>query len=358
MKFFRLLTPSYLPGKTIDLFETLVWSERYEEAGDFKLVTKNDISIISILPLESLVSHTDTNEVMIVENYEIVRDKEKNLITTVTGRSFETFAENRVTYGSELPIVNPVGEAAYVEVTAPMPSCEAATALLRVRMDPRLALSADAIPNLLVEEDVRVHDTAMAHTFKRGNVYSAVLELLKMSSTGIKAIRPNGSQTTMNIIVHDGYDRRTSVIFYAQYEDLDDAKYFMSIKDYKNYARVATHITNRLYRHRDLPVDLTGLDRRVIYEAADELEGTYSPETSTDVVAARGQAVLDEHKQISLIQAKISPTATPKFKIDYEVGDIVTVFGEFATAQVMRVTEHILTVDKNGILGYPALTSL
>ena len=55
------------------------------------------------------------------------------------------------------------------------------------------------------------------------------------------------------------------------------------------------------------------------------------------------------------MQAKISQTAKPKFKINYDVGDLVTCFGDFGTVQKMRVTEHVLTVDKDGIQGYPTL---
>jgi hypothetical protein len=56
------------------------------------------------------------------------------------------------------------------------------------------------------------------------------------------------------------------------------------------------------------------------------------------------------------MDAKISITAKPKFKIDYDVGDLVSVFGEFGTKQIFRVSEHILTVDKDGQKGYPTLS--
>jgi hypothetical protein len=255
-------------------------------------------------------------------------------------------------------LYDPITDVANVEIITADPAAHVAVQLLKSRLEVGTASADDAIPNLLVYSDIRVLDAAMDQVVRRGDIYSRVLEYLRLCDAGIKTMRPNGAQITMDLVVHDGVDRINSVIFYAQYEDLDDAKYFQSIKGYKNYALIAANVYARLYRNRDILVDLTGLDRRVLYVEADDIDGLYDPPTADDAISARGQATLDEHKKISLIQATISKTAKPKFKIDYDVGDLVTVFGEFATAQVMRVTEHILTVDKDGMRGFPSLSAI
>lgn len=357
MKIFKL-DSSYKPSSSIDEFESFIWTERYDVAGDFELLVKNDSRILTTLPTGSLISHTDSLEVMIVENHEIERSKDKELLVKITGRSFETFAENRVTSGCSSSVKNPTTKDANTEILSAMSSSAAAVYILKYGLQPGVASSDDEISNVVISDTVTPQDAAVAYQIKRGDIYSQVLEFLKINKSGIKSIRPNGAQTTLNFVVHSGVDRSASVIFYAQYEDLEDAKYFKSIKGYKNYARVSTAYTSRLYRHRDLTADVTGLSRRVIYEEASDLEGTYSPPTNTDVVAGRGQAALDDNKKTSIIQATISETAKPKFKFDYDVGDLVTVHGEFSASETMRVTEHILTVDKEGIRGYPALSSL
>jgi hypothetical protein len=354
MQVFKL-NATHNPSDSVNDFETLVWTERYQEAGDFKLEVKNDISILTALPKGCLISHTDTREVMIVENHEIKRDSDKNLKVTLSGRSFETFAENRPTAGSFLALYDSGTGDANVETTAVLSSCHISAALLQGCLVDGVAPAADVIPDLTVDEVMRVHDTAMAQVIKRGHVYGRVLEFLQLSKAGLRTTRPIGA-TDMVLSVHDGIDRTATIVFYAQFEDLEDAEYFTSIKNYKNYARIAAHTYARLYRHRDIGSDLTGLNRRVMYIEADDIEGDYTPGTASDVISARAQSGLDERKEISLIQAKISLTAKPKFKIDYDVGDLVKVFGEFSAPQTMRVTEHILTADKDGVKGYPALS--
>lgn len=355
MQIFKL-NASYLPSTTIQNFDTLAWTERYQTSGDFKLEVENELAVLYDLPLGTLISHTDTTEVMIVENHEIDRDSTKGLKITVSGRNFETFAENRVTTGSGLAMET--AGVANVETTASLPSSTIARNLLRTGLQPGTATADDAITNLTVYTVMRVLDTAMTYVVKRGDIYARVLEFLKICDAGLKTIRPNGAQTTLDLVVHDGIDRSQSLIFYAQNEDLDDAKYFWSAKGEKNYAAIATKINARLYRDRNVGTNQQGLNRKVMYVEASDLEANYGAGTSTDVVSARGQTELDNKQRVSLLQAKISKTARPKFKFDYDVGDIVSVFGDFGVAQTMRVTEHILTVDKDGIRGYPSLNIL
>lgn len=362
MKFFKLITtptatPSYLPGDTIQNFDTLVWTERYGSAGEFQLSVEKQISLISTLPTGTLVSHTDTKEVMIVENHEVEKPKKGNLKVTISGRSLETFVENRPTAGSLLSISPNTN----IETSAVAASATIAAQLLKGSLEPGTASVWNAIPNLRIVTAMRVLDTPMAQVIQRGDVYSRVLDLLKLANGGIKMVRPSGAQTTLDLVVHDGVDRTQTIVFNTLREDLEDCKYFWSIKGFKNFAQIATDITNRLYKSRDVPgldTDIKGLDRRIVYVDANDLKLSYSPATSTDVVAARGQLELDADIKLYLMEAKITETAKPKFKLNYDVGDLVTVVGEFQASQTMRINEYVLTVDKAGMRGFPSLSAL
>lgn len=356
MKVFKL-DNNHQPYTTVPYFDTMIWSERYQAPGDFKIVVEDDISILSVLTLEDLISHTDTNEVMIVENHEVKRDKDKKLIVTVSGRSFETFAENRATLGYGIPIYDDDG----TETVDSLPTDTAsdiALILLREALEDGTATSDDLVNNLVVSSDMRVLSAVLEHVIRGGDVYSKVIDILRVGDAGIKMVRPHADQTTMDMIVHDGADLTDTVIFYSQYEDLEDTEYFWSVKDYKNYAKITSDFNSRLYRDRNEASPLTGLQRRVMYVDATDLDAVYYPATASDPMSGIAQTALDARRRMSLVQARITNTARPKFKINYDVGDLVTVFTEFAIAQVMRVTEHILTVDKDGIRGFPSLSAV
>lgn len=355
MKLFKLNNVNK-PSDTIDEFASLAWVERYQSSGDFQLVVENDIRVLDTLPLGVLISHTDTYEVMIVENHEIVRDEKKNLKITISGRSFETFAEERPTLGSVLPVYESLDpDVKNVEITSNTEPSNIAKLLLQTRLQQTFASSADQILGLAISTDLRNVEATVSYVIKRGDIYSPVLEMLRLSDLGIKMVRPNGAQTTLNLVIHDGADLINIVVFYAQRNDLEDARYFRSIKGYKNYALIAAHTYSREYESPELFEEADGLDRRMIYVEADDIEGSFPSPSDVDVVGIRAQSVLDQHRKTSLLQATIAKTAKPKFKVDYDVGDLVTVFGEFGVTETMRVSEHILTVDKKGMQGYPSL---
>jgi Siphovirus ReqiPepy6 Gp37-like protein len=357
MKVFKL-DSSHLPSTSLDSFKSFIWTERYLEPGDFQIDVEDDISILTTFPIGCLISHSDTHEVMIVEDHEIQRNKNKKLIVTVTGRSFEVFSENRATTVSSVRLSHPA------DPTQPFIETMTSSAenVAKYQLDEGLcsgsAAADDVVANVITAMTLRVEDSSMTHFIKRGLVYNYVIELLKIANAGIKTVRPNGGQTTLNLVIHDGLDLTQTVIFYAQSEDLNDAKYLWSIKNYKNYAQIAAHETARLYKHKDVAGTPTGLNRRTMYVEADKIYGSFEPPSATDSIAATAQGALDEHKMISLLQATVSMTAKPKFKINYDVGDLVTVFGEFSTQQTMRVTEHILTIDEKGMRGFPALSTV
>lgn len=357
MQLFTLLPTTYQPGPSLKAFDSLAWTERYRDAGDFQLVVMNDVSVLTLLPLGAFISHTDTKEVMIVENHEINRGKDKQLKITVTGRSFETFSENRVTEGSKLSINNASTGEPNIQVTSALPSSEVAVNLMQKAMQVSIAPNEnDVLPGVRFYKTMRSLDIDRVHVVKRGSVYSSVLEFLAFTDSGIKTVRPTPDVTTLDVVVHDGLDLRNIVVFHAQRDDLDDATYFWSIQDYKSYVQIATNNSARNHRHRVFPDPLWDFARRAKYLEATDITGSYDEPSDTGALANRAQSELEFHKKISLVQAKISQTAKPKFKIDYNIGDLVTVFGDFIAAQAMRVTEHILTVDKTGSRGYPSLS--
>lgn len=349
MELFKLEDSTWLPGDAVKNFDSLVWTERYQTAGEFQLIVKDDISILTALPLDTLISHTDTKEVMIVENHEIDRDNKKKLVVTVSGRSFETFTENRLTTGSSTSLET--GGVVNVEAVTGT-SENIAADLITTAFTP----VPDQIPNISVSIVVRVVDTTYSQVLKRGEIYARLLEYLQLGNYGIKIIRPVVAGSPMTFVIHDGLDLTETVVFIAQNEDLDNAKYFWSKRGSKNYATVAAKNFVHEYRQRDLLSDVTGLDRRRLYVEASDLEGAYVFGSTDGVVASRAQNELSFHPQITLLQGVVSKTAKSKFKINYDIGDLVTVFGEFGVSQPMRVTEHILTKDSAGIQGYPSLT--
>ena len=83
-------------AKIVPNLTSKMWVERFSEPGEFEFTAPVYSDILDDLPIGSLVSHVDSQEVMIVENHEFTESKDGKTEIKVSGRSFEVYLENRV----------------------------------------------------------------------------------------------------------------------------------------------------------------------------------------------------------------------------------------------------------------------
>jgi len=89
------LDSSFQPQGLVENYESLIWTERYSQAGDFELHSSSVQETMLALPRESFVALRDSPVVMVVEDHKIDKTSDGAPTLTVTGRSFETVLERR-----------------------------------------------------------------------------------------------------------------------------------------------------------------------------------------------------------------------------------------------------------------------
>jgi hypothetical protein len=45
-----------------------------------------------------------------------------------------------------------------------------------------------------------------------------------------------------------------------------------------------------------------------------------------------------------------------QYRVDFSVGDLVTIQGDYNEVSTMRISEYVEIEDQNGYIGYPTLT--
>lgn len=101
MDFVRLgaaYSTTYTPDKLIEGYNSLIWTERFDQFGEFELKSFDIDGLLSQLPEDTLVSHLDTKEVMIVETHSIEmvgEGADARPEITVRGRSAGMILEHR-----------------------------------------------------------------------------------------------------------------------------------------------------------------------------------------------------------------------------------------------------------------------
>lgn len=340
-------------GQAINGYTSALWVERYREAGEFKLEAPLSSGLIDFLPIGAFLTHIDTSVVMNVENHEIKQPKDQDPTIAITGRCLTSFMENR-TVGD--------GWAASTNVVAELGigSDETWDQLVTL-IDQHMVTTADpddALDNLAVSHICTGSSTSEARVYRQGSVYDQVQDILKVDDLGIKSVRPTPTDPLIHFIIYRGNSVSPKARFSWMRGDLDNVEYLFSNKRVKNQARVMGRWVQVVvnpsgadnYDRRTMIVDASDLD--------DQLTAMPSGTPLTNMIfkmQVRGREALKAQTNVAITQADVSDNTNLRYRYDYELGDLVTVDGDFGSSAVMRVVEFAETDDDTGSRGHPTL---
>lgn len=366
-KFKNPTNPTLLDqGELINGIKSKLWIERYRELGEFDFTSNIDTMMHLQLPIGTLISHTESNEVMVVENHEINEDDEKQTEIKITGRSFESFLENRIVGSNKNWPTEASGSEEYV-LSENFTWDQAVTLIkdhiyLSELIDPE-----DAILNVEVITNILDTGELFERVVKRGDLYSRLVELMTIDDLGIKIIRPGirsplgFDNTNMAMIIHKGQDLSNDITFSHTTGEIKSAEYLWSNKKLKNAALISGRWLETVIKE-----DSTEYSRRMMFVDASDLDSSYEeaptePDRSDILFAmfVRGIAALVSQKDLVLVKAEpIKNLSTYKYREHYEVGDIITVDGQYNETASMRISEYVEIEDENGESGYPTFSSI
>jgi hypothetical protein len=348
-------------GDIINGLDTKMWIERYASSSEFTFTASATGDIQKRLPIGALVSQVNSPILMHVENHEIVDNEGEDPTLTVTGRGYETFFDCRVV-GSSQPGFPKVSWDEY--------------GLNAMKVGQQIKFMFDEhavndpynpdnnIPNIYCYWDGTGPNLPVERTVKRGPLYGAMEEMAKIDDLGIKAIRPypssqNGSANKPYIIIYSGVDRSKQVMLSYSAGDIIGGDYLWSNKTDKNAALVS----GKWFEVVVYPTEI-GAKRRWMWIEAKDIDGEYqnqpSDETTINAIVAaltqRGKEVLSSQNPVILTKAEPSKEGlTATYREDYEVGDLISIYGQYNETTRMRVSEYVEMEDENGENGYPTL---
>lgn len=349
-------------GQIINGFKSKRWVERYRDAGDFTLVAPADSGMRQLLPIGSFISHMNTTEIMIVENHEIKDNKDTPSEITITGRGFETYLSNRsVGANKAFPVSGTIAD---YPLGAGFTWNQVITLIGNHILASALIDDNDAIPFVSLLSTVPGSSTSVARTVPRGSLYDRALEILKIDDLGIKVVRPGpwsplvAGSPDVALVIHKGIDRSANVIFSYDTGEIVSADYLWSNKIFKN----AALITGKWVETVVVPAAVEYARRWMYIQASDiDQAQTAAPTgtTLTAIIAAmqqRGIEALASQIDIVLTQAEVSKQAAKSiYRTDFDVGDLITVSGDYNAISKMRVSEFVEIEDDTGESGFPTL---
>ena len=367
MDIFRFLNPTNKTkmevGKIVNGLKSKMWIERYRDAGEFTLTANVDSDVKTQLPIGSFISHIDTPEIMIVENHEIKDSRDKEAEIVITGRSFETIMENRI-IGNTSNKTYPFSSATGIvdDFNCGTNTCAMSAAYLGQVHTQTAFLSDDNDALLWISFTVVGSPggaSAPRIVKQRDPVYKSIIELLEVDNLGVKITRPTSSNANTVVGFHKGTDRSKSIIRSYDTGEVESIDYLWSNKQLKNAALVSGKWVEVMVNN----ASIKEYDRRIMAVDGKDIDGDYTSLPTgtnlTNVINAmtqRGNEALSHQNNIAITKAEVAKSAIKyTYRKDYNVGDLITVSGDYNEISVMRVSEYVEIEDETGESGYPTL---
>ena len=354
-----IFTEGRMINTASNMVKGIMWAERYRDPGEFEITGPLSSGLRDFLPLGTFVSHSDTLEVMVVENHDISEDNKEDPIISISGRSLDSYLENRIVGMNQARASSTLTE----YLLAANYTWNQIVALINDHIG-NATYTDDNLVNIVATTTVTGTGISEARSIKRSDLHKTVLDLLAIDNLGIKILRRNtfgsvdSSSGQTRMCVHRGVDRSAKIIFSWKAGDIEGAEYLFSNKKLKNSALIVGRYVNTVVD----TVGVTKYNRRSMIVSGDDIDGKLGSAptgaTLTDVVSkmqVRGREALESQNVVSISRTDLANISQYQYRKDFEVGDLISLDGNFGQIAVMRIIEYVEIQDENGESGHPTL---
>lgn len=343
--------------------ESLIWTERYKQYGDFQMTIASTRRARSLLVADTMLATSVSQRVMKIETVEEGTDSENRRMLTVKGRSVETLMYDRVAKESLSDLTtSPKWTIAGLTATA------AARKIFHDICVTGVLSPYDVIPFIhegtLSSAPSNIPEPVDLVTVELEpmTVYDAITQLADIWNFGFRILR-NGNASQLWFDIYMGADRTTgqtvlpAVVFSPQLDNLQNTKELVTTENAKNVAYVYSPAGFQMVLADGVEADVSGFERRVLAVKADDITTEEYPvaEDLTAALIRRGNEALSQNRTFHGLEGEISQTSQYKPGRDYNLGDLVEMRNQDGVTNEMRVTEIIYASDGEGERSYPTL---
>lgn len=341
---------------TIDTFDSLIWTIRYNSYGDFEIYTYPTADNISKLVINNYLYLKNSDSVMVIEDIQINTDSENGSRMVVTGRSLESILDRRLLWG-QVTIAGSLQDSIELMLTNNViaPSDTNRT-----------------IPNFFFESstDEYILSLILNSQYFCENLYSVLESICQTYEIGFYIRLDDDNNLVFGLFngVDRSYQQETNpyVVFSPKFTNLANSKYIDTIKSLKTVTLVAgegegsARVLTEVLGQNGSEI---GLERREMYTDGSSIsattnEGTLTPYEYLDLLTKKGEEDLISAREETSFDCEISDKSIYVINQHYFLGDIVQLKNEFGIESSVRVTEVIYSQSQDGINIYPTLSSV
>lgn len=302
----------------IDNSTSLIWTRRYYKPGEFQLHLPLTEDNIKYLKRDNIIYKKDDKEAGYIETRQIELDEKGNETLLVKGRFLTNYSDRRIIWG-ELSFNG---------------KCEA---LMRKLLTDNCINPSDINRKMPLLElgNLKNYTETIEYQKSYGNVGD---ELEKIATTNELGYRINLNHINKKLIfeVYKGVNRSVNqslvapCIFSRDFENVLNQTYIESSNDYKNTALIGGEGEGKQRVLVSINNNNSGVNRWELFVDAGDLKKEVNDVILTDTeykntLVQKGKEKLTEHQEVKTFESKVNTKGNNVYKVDYDLGDIVTV---------------------------------
>lgn len=349
-----ILDTDFSSVSVLDTFESLIWTDRYREYGDFEIFAFPTSQLLNDAKDDFYLYNPASEHTMIIEHHEVTTDIEEGPRFIVTGRSLESLLTRRIVW-NQTTISGSLQNGIKKLITENFISPE---------------VSERKITNFVFVDSTDPEITKLTHEqqYTGDIVYDVIVDLCNTYDIGFK-VTLNIDKKRFEFSLYKGKDRSYAqetnpyVVFSPNYENIINSDYTHSIKDYKNVTRIGGEGVG-VDRKMTTYGNASGLFRREIFTDARDISSktddgeVLSDQDYLNLLQQRGKENLAEYAVKEGFEGEVEASKMFIYGRDFFLGDCVQVQNEFGMSGTSLVSEIVFSQDKDGESVFPTFLSL
>lgn len=333
----------------VDGYESVIWTKRYFEPGDFEIYIRATQRNMELLSLDNFVMRYDDDMVGIIEKVQIIAEQEKGDYIVVSGRCIKSLLGRRIIW--KMTNVKGTTEECIRKIVTDnliVPEIEMRT-----------------MPGFVLGKLQGYGDTLEAQ-YTGDNLLEVITMLCKQYGYGFNVFLNDSLDFVFQLYkgVNHSYsqDINPYVVFSPLFENIVTSTYEHDRSGLKNACNVAGEGEGTERKTYAVGTS-AGMERRELFVDARDLSSTVDDKTITTVeynnmLIARGEENLSENAETHVFEGEVETIRQYKYKRDWDIGDIVTIQNQYGVTGNPRIIEVIETMDGSGYAVSPTFEEM
>ena len=336
---YYILNTDFVPIMVLDRYNSFLWTDRYNETGDFEIETIPETNLLNALVADNYIYSTESKHEMIIEKRIIKSDPEEGATLTVSGSSLESILKRRIVWNKTTlsgKLQDGIKQLINENIISPSDSSR-------------------KIDNFVFEDstDTAITNLELTAEYDKDNLYDILNDVCETNKIGFRVTRNSSNQFVFSLYAGKDrtYEQTTNkfVLFSSKFDNLENSEYTEDAIDSINTVLAVGGDNDS---ESKTVGSYTGLARREGYISAGTMEDGYSG-TYDDFLKEKANEELKDHKAEKKIEGEVNVNGFFQFGTDFDVGDIVEIENEYGMRGKVRITEIIFSENDEGTTMYP-----